>query len=131
MYGGLSVSSEQPVQQQQQQQKSIPSEPQGEVEILKKKNEELVAELQIAKQFIKAKKATKSYEKYTKKHKPVEHRPALQQQSQSMRCSASIAGGSFVRRLSFNIHKYHHQCIHQIPKKLPPSSSYPCIQKLV
>ena len=123
----VSVSSEQPVQQQQQT--NIPLE--AQVEIQKKKISDLESELQIIKKFMKAKKITKSYEKYTKKHKPVEHRPALRQQSQPVRCSPSITGGSFVRRLSMNIHKYQRQCIQPIPKKLPHSSSYPCIHKLV
>lgn len=113
---------------QQQQQQNIPLL-EAQIEKLKKENEDLKSVLQITKQFIKAKKVTKSYEKYTKKHKP-EHGP-VQQQSQPVKSSDSITAGSFVRRLSINIHKYHRKCMEQIPKKLPHSSSYPCIDKLV
>ena len=112
-------------QQQHQVEQNIPLD--AQVEILKKENEDLKSELQITKQFMKAKKVMKSYEKYTKKHKP-DHRPVLQQQSHLVRSSDSR---SFVRHLSMNIHKYHRKCIEQIPKKLPHSSSYPYIDKLV
>ena len=87
----------------------------AQVEILKKENEDLKSEIQTTKQFMKEKKIMNSYDKYIKKHNP------------EQRSSSNSTLGLFVRRLSINIHKYHHK----IPKNLPHSSSYPCIDKLV
>ena len=81
---------------QEQHQQINPLE--AQVEILKKENEDLKSEIQTTKQFMKAKNVTKSYEKYTIRHKP-EQRPGLQQQSQSVKSSDSITVRSFVRRL--------------------------------
>ena len=93
---------------------------------------QLESELKLTKQFMTEKKVMKAYRKFTERRKPVEPRGG-KQQTQPQRCSAvhGNSRGHFVRRLSLSIHKYHHQCIHQTPKMLPRSSSYPFIDKLV
>ena len=93
---------------------------------------QLESELKLTKQFMTEKKVMKAYRKFIKKHKPVESRGGKQlTQSEKCRASHGSTRSHFVRRLSLSIRKYHSQCIHQTPKMLPRSASYPFMDKLV